>query len=93
MLSTQKMLRLSPFISVSSSSFTFCQKHPCYFAVSLLQAKPYFPAMGHRDSLSGGKRLPTMPQTQEVIETPDLLLQNPDLLAALELFLPDSELM
>lgn len=57
------------------------------------QAKPYFPAMGHRDSLSGGKRLPTMPQTQEVIETPDLLLQNPDLLAALELFLPDSELM
>lgn len=49
--------------------------------------------MEHRDSLSGGKRLPTMPQTQEVIETPDLLLQNPDLLAALELFLPDSELM
>nr|XP_022331131.1 hypoxia-inducible factor 1-alpha-like isoform X2 [Crassostrea virginica] len=58
----------------------------------LPQAKAYYPLLG-KGSHSGGKQIAALPQDEEVMETPDLLLQNPDLLAALELFLPNSELM
>ncbi|XP_062580697.1 hypoxia-inducible factor 1-alpha-like isoform X2 [Saccostrea cucullata] len=58
------------------------------------QPKAYFPALQLKGNNSGGKRMPLNPVLEEeVIETPDVLLQNPDLLAALELFLPNSELM
>jgi hypothetical protein len=81
--------------SNQSTVFPLCDKCSTFTVnkpiICPLQPKAYISEL--KANHSGGKRILQNPVLEEEIQTPDLLLQNPDLLAALELFLPNSELM